>query len=114
VASGQIDSWGGPVESRPAPASTTAPPACSWTGQRRRRWASALDIAAYEGLHPGTCRRVLQLLRRGLHEVARRRGDRSTHAAVAGDLGGAQRIDDEDRKSVVEGKRRGYGGVWTS
>src|SRR6185437_702326 len=53
-----------------------------------------LDLALDELLHQVAAGAVVELLRRGLHEVGAGRGDRAADAAVLGDLAGAQRVDD--------------------
>src|SRR5690606_34253060 len=52
-------------------------------------------LAADEGLDLRAGGLVVVLLRRRLHEVARRRQDRAADAAVLGDLRGAQGVDDD-------------------
>src|SRR5690606_27661296 len=56
---------------------------------------SALDLSADEGLDRGATLVVGTLHRRGLHEVRRRRQDRATDAAVLGDLGRPDGVDDD-------------------
>src|SRR5436190_48948 len=52
-------------------------------------------LAADEGLHAGAALLVGELDRRRLHEVRRHRDQRATDAAVLGDLGRADRVDDD-------------------
>src|SRR6476620_5167794 len=60
----------------------------------RQRGRLALQVAADEGLDLFTGEVVVELLRRGLHEVARRGDQRAADAAVQADLGGADGVDD--------------------
>src|SRR6185503_7527023 len=72
-----------------------------------------LLLAADEGLHAGAALLVGELHGRGLQEVRRRRDDRAADAAVLGDLGGADRVDDDagrvggvpDLELVLEAQR---------
>src|SRR5215475_9574156 len=59
---------------------------------------SVLDLVADERLDGGVRVVVGILHRRRLHEVARRRKDRTGQLAVHGDLAGAQRVDDDARR----------------
>src|SRR3954453_6919962 len=71
-------------------ASQPPPPAGGSTG-----WRSALDVAADEGLDEVAGLAVAVLHRRAFHEVGRRGQDRAADAAVLGDLGRGDGVDDD-------------------
>ena len=67
-----------------------------WMWFRRR--GSALPLAPDELFHRVAGDVVAVLLRRGLHEVARRGEDRPADAPVLGELGRPHRVDDDPRR----------------
>src|ERR1700733_11173918 len=73
----------------------------------------ALDLARDELLHEVAADVIAELLGRGLHEVGAGRDDRAADAAVLGDLGRAEGVDDDagrvrrvpDLELVLQGER---------